>query len=697
MSYQVLARKWRPAKFQEMVGQEHVLKALVNALDDDRLHHAYLFTGTRGVGKTSIARLFAKSLNCETGVSSTPCGECSACREISEGRFVDLIEVDAASRTKVEDTRELMENVQYAPTHGRFKVYLIDEVHMLSTHSFNALLKTLEEPPPHVKFLLATTDPQKLPVTILSRCLQFNLKNMIPERIVEHLCHVLTAENIPYEEPALWLLARSADGSMRDALSLTDQAIAFGAGSVVEADVRAMLGSIDQRLVYRLVDSLAAHDAKGLLTTVEELARYSPDYNAVLGDLISLMHRIALAQIVPDAVDNGLGDRDLVLDLAGKLTAEDVQLFYQTALMGRKDLPFVPDAREGVEMTLMRMLAFRPVSVSHQGLSQPSETDSASAAAAEEPRAATPVAEHPPADPSPAVARQTEPQIQPVSDPSAPQGPQDSPPDYDESYLQGDDEALPGKKPETDSEPPVDAGHTAVTTQVSQPGVDLPWEESSPLPSQSETVVHSIGRHADEEPAQPAVSPAESIASPQVDSASVDRPELADQPEPPMTSQPSFANPAVSAVEKGAPTPATVAGPEADVSKEIGQFMPEQWVLLVELIGLTGMTYSIASNTSLESVGDRWCFHYTNEQKALISETHIERIRESIGHYFNQPVEVEFSLGSYGRETPSQYRDRKRAERLAQAVSSIQNDPVVHSVIERFAATIDLQSVQPID
>ncbi|SER01279.1 DNA polymerase-3 subunit gamma/tau [Amphritea atlantica] len=697
MSYQVLARKWRPAKFQEMVGQEHVLKALVNALDDDRLHHAYLFTGTRGVGKTSIARLFAKSLNCETGVSSTPCGECSACREISEGRFVDLIEVDAASRTKVEDTRELMENVQYAPTHGRFKVYLIDEVHMLSTHSFNALLKTLEEPPPHVKFLLATTDPQKLPVTILSRCLQFNLKNMIPERIVEHLCHVLTAENIPYEEPALWLLARSADGSMRDALSLTDQAIAFGAGSVVEADVRAMLGSIDQRLVYRLVDSLAAHDAKGLLTTVEELARYSPDYNAVLGDLISLMHRIALAQIVPDAVDNGLGDRDLVLDLAGKLTAEDVQLFYQTALMGRKDLPFVPDAREGVEMTLMRMLAFRPVSVSYQGLSQPSETDPASAAVAVEPRAATPLAEHPSASPPPAAPRQTEPQIQPASDPSASQGPQDSPPDYDESYLQGGDEDLPGKKPETDSEPPVDAGHAAVTTQVSPPVVDLPWEESSPLSSQSETVVQSIGRNVDEESAQPAMSHSESIASPQVDSASVDRPEPADRPEPPMTSQPPVANPAVAAVEQTGSAAATVAEPEADVSKEIGQFTPEQWVLLVELIGLTGMTYSIASNTSLESVGDCWRFHYTNEQKALISETHIERIRESIGHYFNQPVEVEFSLGSYGRETPSQYRDRKRAERLAQAVSSIQNDPVVQSVIERFAATIDLQSVQPVD
>ncbi len=245
MSYQVLARKWRPKRFVEMVGQEHVLKALVNALDDDRLHHAYLFTGTRGVGKTSIARLFAKSLNCEVGVSSEPCGECSACKEIAEGRFVDLIEVDAASRTKVEDTRELLENVQYAPTQGRYKVYLIDEVHMLSGHSFNALLKTLEEPPPHIKFLLATTDPQKLPVTILSRCLQFNLKNLAPERIVEHLGFVLNEEAIQADEAALWLLARAAEGSMRDALSLTDQAIAFGAGTVSETDVRAMLGTID--------------------------------------------------------------------------------------------------------------------------------------------------------------------------------------------------------------------------------------------------------------------------------------------------------------------------------------------------------------------------------------------------------------------------------------------------------------------
>lgn len=719
MSYQVLARKWRPAKFQEMVGQEHVLKALVNALDDDRLHHAYLFTGTRGVGKTSIARLFAKSLNCEKGVSSTPCGECSACREISEGRFVDLIEVDAASRTKVEDTRELMENVQYAPTHGRFKVYLIDEVHMLSTHSFNALLKTLEEPPPHVKFLLATTDPQKLPVTILSRCLQFNLKNMIPERIVEHLCRVLTAENIPYEEPALWLLARSADGSMRDALSLTDQAIAFGAGAVVEADVRAMLGTIDQRLVYSLVDNLAAHNARALLATVDELARYSPDYSAVLGDLISLMHRIALAQIVPEAVDNGLGDRELVLDLAGKLTAEDVQLFYQTALMGRKDLPFVPDAREGLEMTLMRMLAFRPVSVSHQGLSQPNDDSkpAALAAPASEPLSAV----SPPEEP---VAVADEPQNhgamtsveQTVNNPAnaypdAPPQHQASPPDYDESYLQGPSEGLPGKKPDADSEPRRAAGSTAVTQTAP---VDLPWEDNtSPAPANDGDTNQpsAVSSHADLNRPQPRVAADHLDSHSREDqSAAPQRSEVVGS----VTQQPEKQNlerqhgdsqnpiPNNNAQQSAVMTAASGAAeaviePAANVSSDITQFTPDQWVLLVELIGLSGMTYSIASNTSLEAVGDCWRFHYMHEQKALVNETHIGRIRDSIGHYFNTQVEVEFSLGRYSRETPSQYRDRKRAERLAEAVNSIQNDPVVQTVIERFTARIDLESVQPID
>ncbi|MCX2981450.1 DNA polymerase III subunit gamma/tau [Halieaceae bacterium IMCC14734] len=367
MSYQVLARKWRPGTFREMVGQEHVLKALINALDHDRLHHAYLFTGTRGVGKTTVARIFAKSLNCEQGVSSVPCGECASCREIAEGRSVDLIEVDAASRTKVEDTRELLENVQYAPTRCRYKVYLIDEVHMLSTHSFNALLKTLEEPPPHVKFLLATTDPQKLPVTVLSRCLQFNLKNMLPEVIVAHLKNVLEAESVAFEEPALWLLARAATGSMRDALSLTDQAIAFGSGQLGEQDVREMLGTVDLVFVYALLEAVAAQDAAAALKSVENLSQHAPDYPGALQELVGLLHRVAVAQTVPEAVDNSWGDAQRVQSIAASISPEDAQLYYQIGLNGRRDLPFAADMRSGLEMTLLRMIAFRPGEVLDAG------------------------------------------------------------------------------------------------------------------------------------------------------------------------------------------------------------------------------------------------------------------------------------------------------------------------------------------
>jgi DNA polymerase-3 subunit gamma/tau len=361
MSYQVLARKWRPRKFAEMVGQEHVLRALINALENNRLHHAYLFTGTRGVGKTTVARIFAKSLNCESGVSAEPCGECSSCVEIDEGRFVDLIEVDAASRTKVEDTRELLDNVQYAPTRGRYKVYLVDEVHMLSAHSFNALLKTLEEPPPHVKFLLATTDPQKLPATVLSRCLQFNLKRLPLPLISAHLQQLLAAEDITHDAQALRLLARAADGSMRDALSLLDQAIAFGGGAVHEAEVRSMLGSIERGQVIGLLRALAAADAPELLRIVEQLSQQAPDYQDLLAELLGSLQQIAIAQSVPGAVDENLDEREAILELARQLPAEDVQLYYQIGLIGRRDLPLSPDQRGGLEMILLRMLAFRPL------------------------------------------------------------------------------------------------------------------------------------------------------------------------------------------------------------------------------------------------------------------------------------------------------------------------------------------------
>ena len=393
MSYQVLARKWRPGNFSELVGQDHVQRALVNALDNDRLHHAYLFTGTRGVGKTTIARIFAKSLNCEEGVSSTPCGKCSACEEISEGRFIDLIEVDAASRTKVEDTRELLENVQYAPTRGRYKVYLIDEVHMLSGHSFNALLKTLEEPPPHVKFLLATTDPQRLPVTILSRCLQFNLKSLTLPQITGQIDTILMQEQVESEEGAVRQLAIAANGSMRDALSLLDQAIAFGDGRLREDEVCTMLGTIDRDVVYRLLDALSQGDAALLLDEIDKADAFAPDYGALLADVVSVLQRIAIAQALPDAIDDSFGDRDAVLALADKLSAEDVQLYYQIGLIGRRDLPLSPEPRGGFEMVMLRMLAFRPAALTQAGV-----TASAPSQAPQQPR--TTVADKPSARPA---------------------------------------------------------------------------------------------------------------------------------------------------------------------------------------------------------------------------------------------------------------------------------------------------------
>jgi DNA polymerase-3 subunit gamma/tau len=364
MSYQVLARKWRPRTFKEMVGQEHVVQALSNALDNDRLHHAYLFTGTRGVGKTTLARILAKSLNCEKGISSTPCGECSICVEVDEGRFADLLEVDAASRTKVDQTLELLENVPFAPIRGRYKVYLIDEVHMFSNSSFNALLKTLEEPPPHVKFLLATTDPQKVPVTVLSRCLQMNLKRLPVEQIRGQFEHVLKAEAVEADPAALDILARVADGSMRDGLSILDQAIAFGAGQVREAEVKTMLGVVAQDQLPQLLKAVIENDADAVLEQIAVAAQQTPDFSALLKDLLLLLHRIALFQVSPGAADPAWGDLAGLQEMAGLLAAEDVQLFYEIALRGQRDLPLAPDPRSGFEMILLRMLAFRPLDAS---------------------------------------------------------------------------------------------------------------------------------------------------------------------------------------------------------------------------------------------------------------------------------------------------------------------------------------------
>ncbi|MFJ7313781.1 DNA polymerase III subunit gamma/tau [Pseudomonas sp. NPDC098747] len=697
MSYQVLARKWRPRSFREMVGQTHVLKALINALDSQRLHHAYLFTGTRGVGKTTIARIIAKCLNCETGITSSPCGECSVCREIDEGRFVDLIEIDAASRTKVEDTRELLDNVQYAPSRGRFKVYLIDEVHMLSSHSFNALLKTLEEPPPYVKFILATTDPQKLPATILSRCLQFSLKNMTPERVVEHLTHVLSAENVPFEDDALWLLGRAADGSMRDAMSLTDQAIAFGEGKVMATDVRAMLGTLDHGQVYDVLHSLIEGDAKALLEGVRHLAEQGPDWNGVLSEILNVLHRVAIAQALPDGVDNGHGDRDRVLALAQALPAEDVQFYYQMGLIGRRDLPLAPDPRGGFEMVLLRMLAFRPADTADAprqplkpvGISQ-ATVDSANSVAAV-PKAAPVVAA--------AVAPVPAPVVTPAPAPVAAPSPAPEPVVADEPEL--------APEPEPEPEP------VAVEAVI-----DLPWNdpvEPEPEPVQQPAVEPVLETAAE----QPELAP---MPLPTPDSVVPDAPELAvapsleptvadvdaatpgmdmdDEPpldedyiEPDMDSAYSYLDELAS---EHAAEPAPEPEPEPAAMPATGLAL--QWLELFPKLPISGMTGSIAANCTLIAVdGEHWLLHLDPAHSALFNATQQRRLNDALNQYHGRTLGLTIELIKPEQETPAQAASRRRVNRQREAEESIHGDPFIQQMVQQFGAVVRSDTIEPVD
>ena len=658
MSYQVLARKWRPRSFKELVGQTHVLQALVNALDQDRLHHAYLFTGTRGVGKTTIARILAKCLNCETGVSSTPCGECAACCEIDEGRFVDLIEVDAASRTKVEDTRELLDNVQYAPTRGRYKVYLIDEVHMLSAHSFNALLKTLEEPPPHVKFLLATTDPQKLPVTILSRCLQFGLKNMTPERIVGHLENILGQESIPFDGPALWQLARAADGSMRDSLSLTDQAIAFGNGRVTEQEVSTMLGTIDQGQVMKMVKALSSGGAAEVLAAVASLAEHAPDYAAVLDDMLSMLHRIAIAQAVPEAVDNSQGDREQVLELAGHMLAEDVQLYYQVGLVGKRDLPLAPEPRGGFEMALLRMLAFRPEPVAIQTLQSSNREVVAQSEASE------PVVSSPDPEPEPVHVEQAS----------------NLKPDATIHQIAGSASQLP---PPVADEPvsQIDVVQQPVSGVVDNP---LP-DDFAPAPApQLEPELNSVVE----------VPPPVDVYQ--------DAEEDDDVP-PPVSTYEAYASELASKV-------ATEPDPEPELleAEPVQSLAPEErvsladldaqsWVPVFRSLPLGGVTRTIASHCEYVShSAGRVDLRLDRGRSTLYNDTHRQRVEKALSDYFDQPLRLQVEIGQVHAETPAAWRERKIAERMAEARTSIFNDQHVQSLINQFSAVVIEDSIQPV-
>ena len=718
MSYQVLARKWRPRSFREMVGQTHVLKALINALDSQRLHHAYLFTGTRGVGKTTIARIIAKCLNCETGITSTPCGECSVCREIEEGRFVDLIEIDAASRTKVEDTRELLDNVQYAPSRGRFKVYLIDEVHMLSSHSFNALLKTLEEPPPYVKFILATTDPQKLPATILSRCLQFSLKNMTPERVVEHLTHVLGAENIPFEDDALWLLGRAADGSMRDAMSLTDQAIAFGEGRVSASDVRAMLGTLDHGQVFDVLAALIEGDARSLLEAVRHLAEQGPDWSGVLSEILNVLHRVAIAQALPEGVDNGHGDRDRVLALAQALPAEDVQFYYQMGLIGRRDLPLAPDPRGGFEMVLLRMLAFRPADADNaptQPLKSvginPATVDSRTAVAS----SASPTSRPQPA-PAPVLDK-------PVPVPEARPAPVSAEEEVDLPWnepkvappLNGpepglDPRAAPGPEPE-----PAPAAEPSVESvaQIPEPVLDTVGEQPDltpmPAPAPASPVPDAPEVESSEQmqAAADAVTPQmiEHVPDAAADAAAyVPAPmERDDEPppdddynEPDIDLDPAsfaylddLAHEAVEAVEKE---------PELLPAAKPATGLAADWLELFPKLPISGMTGSIAANCTLISVeGDHWLLHLDPAHSALFNSTQQRRLNDALNQYHERTLNLTIELIKPEQETPAQAAARRRADRQKQAEVAIHGDPFIQQMMQQFGASIREDTIAPVE
>lgn len=646
MSYQVLARKWRPQAFTEVVGQEHVLTALANGLSLGRIHHAYLFSGTRGVGKTTIARLLAKGLNCETGITATPCGQCDNCREIEQGRFVDLIEIDAASRTKVEDTRDLLDNVQYAPARGRFKVYLIDEVHMLSRHSFNALLKTLEEPPEHVKFLLATTDPQKLPVTILSRCLQFHLKALDQDQIRGQLERILQVEQISAETRALQLLARAADGSMRDALSLTDQAIAMGQGAVTTVTVNDMLGTLDDEQPLALIEALVNADGAQVMALLNQAASRGVEWEALLVEMLTLLHRIAMVQLLPSALGEDMATIEQRLrELARVLPPADVQLYYQTLLMGRKELPMAPDRRMGVEMTLLRALAFHPKAV-----------------------IAEPVAR-------PAIISQAVPQTAP----QVPSAPPSQPP-----------------AAHTIPEAPPSPGLSDATSQLLQARTQLMRQQGATKPKKSEPAAQG---------ARPASSALERLAA--ATERGQKRPLSDAAPAAPVKEEAyrwKAQTPKDEVKAEPVATPKALRSalehektPELIVKLTAESLERDAWAAEIATLTMPRLVQQLALNAWKELTNSGVCLHLRSSQRHLNSPSAQKALNEALSNAAGHPIELTVVEDDNPAVlTPLEWRQKIYEEKLAQARQSIIADNNIQTLRRFFDADVDEESIRPV-
>ncbi|ROO75219.1 DNA polymerase III subunit gamma/tau [Vibrio crassostreae] len=726
MSYLALARKWRPTKFKEVVGQAHVLTALENALSQNRLHHAYLFSGTRGVGKTTIGRLFAKGLNCETGITSTPCGECATCKEIDEGRFVDLLEIDAASRTKVEDTRELLDNVQYKPARGRFKVYLIDEVHMLSRHSFNALLKTLEEPPEYVKFLLATTDPQKLPVTILSRCLQFHLKPISVDNIHEQLDHILEQESVTSESRALGMIAHAADGSMRDALSLTDQAIALGNGNVVTDTVAHMLGTLDTDQAIHLLEAISSKQPQQAMACIQSLAENGVEWDGLLNQLATQLHRLAMFQALPSTLDKAQPDAEKLELLSKALSPQDIQLYYQIVLKGREDLPLSPTARVGIEMVVLRMLAFRPA---EQAVATVISTQSTSPApAAQAQSVAQPVSQSAPmAAPRQPQMQQQAPQqnqaqysdSQGYADHSGNQGyPEqdyphsqyDAPPAYDERPSYGAEQPQqqqtnyqnqspvqqPSAAPSAPQEQPARAtspvsglrhqlrsqrrGSSATENKGSAP------KKAKATPAKTSVLDRVAQQHGGSERVSPA-----SLSASSTENVTNDNEPYRWKPSKPVVKEVS---------KELTPTQIKRALEHIKTPEMIDKLLQEsiaqdEWSATIQKLETAKLVEQLALNSVFAKNDTSITLTLRASQAHLNTDRAQSELLQSLNTVLGEECHLSVEIGD-GGETPLELRERLYQGKLKDAFTSLENDANVQFIERRFAAELDRDSVRPI-